>query len=752
MESLGSNGEDSVTTAYIGQPISRVDGHAKVTGGAKYAAEHNIPNLVYGCVVSSAVAKGKITRIDAADALRIAGVLQVLTHENAPRLPPLDASSIDVVAAPGSLFIPLQNDEIKFSLQPVALVLADSFELARYAASLVRVDYERAVHTTDLEAERAAAYVPPRTRAALPPTPKPRGNATQALGKAAVQFEAEYRVPMEHHNPMEPFATTVIWEPDGKLTVYDKNQGVQNAQEYVCSLFGLSKGDVRVLTPFVGGGFGSGLRPQYQLFLAVLAARVLKRSVRVSLTRQQMFSHSYRPTTWQRVAVGAANDGKLEALIHEAVSGTSSFEDYTEPIVDWSGTLYKCDNVTLDYKLAKLHLNTPADMRAPGAAWGLYALECAMDELAVKLSMDPVELRLRNYSETDGNSGLPYSSKALRECYRQGAERFGWSRRNPQPRSMRNDDTLIGWGMASAVWESGQVPGSAKAVLSADGKLTVSSATEDIGTGTYTIMAQIAAEELGVPIEDVTFELGDSSMPKAFLEGGSLTAASTGTAVKAACDKVRQRLLTLARKIDGSPLASTALREVTFADGSIRSRIDPAQAISFVEIMRRSKRDTIEVEASASASTKRAKYGCYTHSAVFAEVHVDEDLGTIQVARVVTAVTPGRVINPKTARSQVMGGIVWGIGMALEEESVIDHVFGRIMNHNLAEYHVPVNADVHDIEIIFVEEKDKIVNPLGVKGLGEIGIVGVASAIANAVFHATGKRVRSLPITLDKVM
>src|SRR5580765_2059275 len=365
-------GAEGMTTTYIGQPISRVDGRAKVTGGAKYAAEHYIPDLVYGCVVSSTVARGTITRIDAAEALGLPGVLQVLTHENAPRLPPLDFSDIDPVASPGSAFVPLQSHEIRFSLQPVALALADSFELARYAASLVRIEYEREAHTTDLDAARAGAYVPPRWRPVIPPTPKPRGDAVQALAQAVVQLEAEYRVPMEHHNPMEPFATTAIWEPDGKLTVYDKNQGVQNAQEYLCTLFGLSKADVRVLTPFMGGGFGSGLHPQYQLFMAVLGARVLKRSVRVSLTRQQMFSHCYRPITRQRVAVGAATDGKLEALVHEAVSGTSSFEDYTEPVVDWSGMLYKCDHVTLDYKLAKLHLNTPADMRAPGAAWGLY--------------------------------------------------------------------------------------------------------------------------------------------------------------------------------------------------------------------------------------------------------------------------------------------------------------------------------------------------------------------------------------------
>jgi xanthine dehydrogenase YagR molybdenum-binding subunit len=741
-----------MTTVYVGQPISRVDGRVKVTGEAKYAAEHNIPSLAYGVVVSSAVARGKITRIDAAEAIRLPGVLQVLTHENAPRLPPVDPSDFDPVAAPGSLFVPLQSDEIKFSLQPVALVLANSFELARYAASLVRIDYERLAHATDLEVARAGAYVPPRTRAALPPTPKPRGDATGALRQAAARVDTEYRVLLEHHNPMETFATTVIWKPDGKLTVYDKNQGVQNVQAYLCALFSLPKANVRVLTPFVGGGFGCGLHPQYQSFLAVLAAGVLQRSVRVSLTRQQMFSLSYRPITWQRVALGAAADGKLEALVHEAVSATSSFEDYTEPIVDWSGMLYACNNVTLDYKVAKLDLNTPQDMRAPGAASGLYALECAMDELAVKLRMDPLELRLKNYAEKDGNTDLPYSSKALRDCFRLGAERFGWSGRNPQPRSMRKDDILIGWGMASAVWEAGHVPASAKAILSAEGKLTVSSATEDIGTGTYTIMSQIAAEEMGVPIEHVSFELGDSSLPPAFLEGGSLTAGSVGSAVKAVCGKLRERLFTLAQNVDNSPLARAALQDVVFADGQIRLRTDTSRAVAFSDAMRRGRLAVIEEEASTDISAKQQQYSRNAHSAIFAEVRVDGDLGTIQVTRVVSAAAVGRVLNPKTARSQLLGGVVWGIGMALEEESVIDHAFGRIMNHSLGEYHVPVNADVHDIDIIFVEEPDEIVNALGAKGLGEIGIVGVAAAIANAVFHATGKRVRELPITLDKLM
>jgi xanthine dehydrogenase YagR molybdenum-binding subunit len=740
------------TTAYIGRPISRVDGPVKVTGSAKYAAEHTVPNLAYGVVVAGTVARGKITRIDAADAIRLPGVLQVLTHENAPKLPTVDPSDFDPVAAPGSLFVPLQSDEIRFSLQPIALVLADNFELARYAASLVRIEYDRAPHVTDLDVARAGAYLPSRTRAALPPTPKPRGDATVAFDHAAVKVEAEYRTPAEHHNPMEPFATTVIWEPDGRLTVFDKNQGVQNVQAYLCALFSLPKTKVRVLTPYVGGAFGCGLHPQYQSFLAVLAARVLQRSVRVSLTRQQMFSHSYRPITWQRVALGANSDGKLEALVHEAVSGTSTFEDYTEPIVDWSGMFYACDNVTLDYKLARLDLNTPADMRAPGAAWGLYALECAMDELAVKLRLDPLELRLKNYADKDGNTGLPYSSKALRDCFRLGAERFGWSKRNPQPRSMREHETLIGWGMASAVWEAGHVPASAKAVLATDGKLTVSSATEDIGTGTYTIMAQIAADEMGIPIENVTFELGDSSLPPAFLEGGSLTAGSVGSAVKSVCGRLRERLFTLAQKVNKSPLANAALQDVTFADSQIRLRADPSRAVAFTDAMRRGKLAVVEEEASTDVSARQKQYSRNAHSAIFVEVRVDDDLGTIQVTRVVSAAAVGRVLNPKTARSQLLGGVVWGIGMALEEESVLDHTLGRFMNHSFGEYHVPVNADVHDIDIIFVDEPDEIVNALGAKGLGEIGIVSVAAAIANAVFHATGKRIRELPITLDKML
>jgi xanthine dehydrogenase YagR molybdenum-binding subunit len=740
-----------MSTEYVGKPTSRVDGRSKVTGAAKYAAEYNVPGLVYGVVVSSPIARGKIVRIDSNPALQLPGVLHVFTHENIPQLAQSDDNYRDEVAPPGSPFRPLHDAEIKYSAQPVALVVADTFELAHYAASLIRIEYQREAHTTDLNKEHEKAYKP-KPREFIPPPPPPRGNPEKAFSEAAVQFEAEYRAPAEHHNPMEPFATTVLWDENGRLTVYDKTQGVQNVQNYLCNVLGYSKEDLRVLSPFVGGAFGSGLRPVYQVLLAVLAARELKRSVRVSLTRQQMFTFTHRPAIWQRLALGAAADGTLQSVTHEAIAETSRFEDYSEPVVTWTGLLYQCENIKLEHKVVQLDVYTPGDMRAPGAVWGLYALECAMDELAFKAGIDPIELRLKNYAERDQLEDKPFSSKELRACYRIGAERFGWAKRNPQPRSMRDGEMLIGWGMATGVWDAFHMTADAKAVLTADGKLTVGSATEDIGTGTYTIMTQIAAETLGLPIEDVTFKLGDSTLSKSPVEGGSWTASSIGSAVKAVCEKIQNRLFQLAQSIDGSPLANSKREEVNFADRHIRLRNEESRAVTIIEAMRHGGLGVIEEKASGEPLPQQMEYSHYTHSAMFAEVKVDRELGIIRVTRVVSAVAGGRILNPKTARSQVLGSIVMGIGTALEEESVIDHTFGRFMTHNLADYHVPVNADVHNIDIIFVQEHDEVVSPLGAKGLGEIGIVGVAAAIANAVFHATGKRIRDLPITLDKLL
>jgi xanthine dehydrogenase YagR molybdenum-binding subunit len=414
-----------------------------------------------------------------------------------------------------------------------------------------------------------------------------------------------------------------VLAPGGRLTVSDKTQGVQNVWDYLCNVFGCSRDALRVVSPDVGGAFGSGLRLQYQVVLAVLAARELKRSVRVTLTRQQMFSLGHRPTTWQRVALGAAPDGTLDAVIHEVLAETSRFEDYSEPAVHWLGLLYRCDHVTLAHQVAHLDLNTPCDMRAPGAAWDMYALECAMDELAAKVGIDPVELWLKNYAQRDQHDDKPFSSKALRACYRQGAERFGWARRHPEPRSMREGDTRIGWGMAGGRWDAWQLPAAAQAVLTADGKLTVSSATADIGTGTYTIMTQIAAETLGLPMENVTFTLGDSSLSKAPVEGGSFTAASVGSAVKAVCQEVCDKLFQLARQIDDSPLANAELADVTFTGGHLRLHRDSSRAVALTEVLRQGTLDTIAAETSAGPSLRRAHYSSSSHAAVFAEVKVD---------------------------------------------------------------------------------------------------------------------------------
>lgn len=740
-----------MTTNYIGKPQSRVDGKLKVTGTAKYAAEFNVPNLLYGYIVSSEITKGKITKFHLEKALSVPGVVEIFTHENRPRTAWFDRKHQDEVAPPGSPFRPLYDENIKYSAQPIALVVAEDFETARFAASLVKAEYEVVPHETDLNEKREEAYHP-KLRST---TPKPltRGNPEEAFEKAAVRHEAEYLQPSEHHNPMENFASTVVYNSDGKLTIYDKTQGAINCQSYVANVFGLASDEVRVISPFVGGGFGSGLRPQHQLFLATMASLQLKQSVRVSLTRQQMFTFGHRPNAIQNISLGAHVDGTLESLTHTALEETSYYEEYNENVVNWSGVLYNCPNAKLDYKVSKLDFATPMDMRAPGATTGLWAIEAAMDELAYELKIDPLELRLKNYAYDDLNEGKPFSSKELKACYEQAAEKFGWSRRNPEPRSTKEGDNLVGWGMATGVWEAMQGQASAKAVLTNDGKLEVGSGTADIGTGTYTVMTQIAAETMGLPLENVTFKLGDSTLPQSPVEGGSWTVSSNGSAVKKACEVVGEKLLEMAQSLDDSPFAQAMLKDVLFENGQLKLKSDPAAAISLTDLMEKTNTPRIEQETKSSPDyLRQRKYTMNTHSAVFAEVKIDEDLGTIHVTRVVSAIAGGRIINPKTARSQIMGAIVWGISHALHEESIVDQKLGRFINHNLAEYHVPVNADIHDVEVIFVEEHDDIVNPLGAKGLGEIGIVGVAAAIANAVFHATGRRVRDLPITIDKLL
>jgi xanthine dehydrogenase YagR molybdenum-binding subunit len=716
---------------YIGKEMSRVDGVAKVTGRAKYAAEFQVKNVAYGYIVQSSVAKGAIKAIDTKDAERQPGVLKVYTHLNAPKS-----------QAKGDAFVALQSEKIVFSGQPIALVVAETFEQARHAARLVRATYaEEKAQTETLKGEMK----PQRTSPA-------RGNPRAAFIAAPVKIAAEYTIPIEHHNPMEPHGAIAFWEND-KLTIFDKTQGVYGVRGHLAQSFGVAPENVQVVSPFVGGAFGASLNPNYYPFLTAFAARDLKRPVKLNYTRRQMFTgHGYRPYTWQKVSIGANRDGKIQSIIHEAVGNTSTFEDFSESPNGFGRTLYACPNYDTPYKLAKIDLPTPTWMRAPGAVSGAFALESAIDELAYALKIDPLELRIINYAEKDPETGKPFSSKALMDCFKQGAAKFGWERRKMEPRSQRDGRWLVGWGTATGTWGAFQVPASVKVTLKADGTATVGSATADIGPGTYTVITMIAAEYLGLAPDKVKFELGDSKLPQAPVQGGSFTTASVGTAAHGAALAVKQKLFDLAAKEAGSPFANLKADDAEMMNGFLRLKSDSSKSISIAELMRKNNLTEIVETHTSRPSPERQKYTTMAHGAQFVEVKVDEDLGIIKVTRVVEATAVGRIMNPKTSHSQEMGGVVWGIGMALQEATEIDHRYGRMMTTDLASYHVPVNADVYEVVTDFVAEEDKIVNPLGVKGMGELCMVGIPAAIANAVFHATGKRIRDLPITPDKLL
>ena len=733
-----------------GAPATRVDGRAKVTGQARYAADWPADDLAYGVVVNSTIARGRIVGFDLAAAQAAPGVLAILTHDNRPHMRRWGMQYKDMTAPGGKPFRPLYDARIHYSGQPVALVVAETFEAARHAAGLVVVHYEAEPHQTELQAGLSRAREPRGFKAGFSPPPDDKGEPERALAQALFRVEADYYHGTEHHNPMELFASTVIREADGHLLIYDKTQGSQNSRWYVSHVFGLPKERVTVRNPFVGGAFGSGLRPQYQLPLAVMAALHLERSVRVVMTRQQMFTFGHRPETLQRVKLAADADGRLQAIWHEAFAETSRLEDYVEVVVNWSGQLYACPNVHLGYRLVELDHYTPMDMRAPGAAHGTHALEVAMDELSYELGIDPLELRLRNYAERNPADDKPYSSKPLRECYARGAERFGWHARPLQPRARREGREWVGWGMATGQWDAMQMFARARARFGPDGRLVVSSAATDIGTGTYTVMTQIAAEAFGLPMEQVSFVLGDSTLPVAPIEGGSSHVATVGSAVAGACEKLQRKLLRLARRHDPQAFARARFEDVAFNEGQLSLRNDPGKVVALADLV--AGEAVEETYLLLPNLLRQRKYVRATHSAVFVEVRVDEELGTVRVTRVVSAVDAGRIINPLTARSQVIGGVIWGLSAALHEHTEADHRLGRFMTRDLAQYHVAVNADVHDIDVIFVEEPDTVVSRLGAKGVGEIGLVSVAAAVCNAIYHATGRRVRSTPMTPDKVM
>lgn len=735
----------------IGKARRRIEGILKVTGQAKYAGEYQADDLLYGYVINATITKGRIVGIDETAARAVPGVVEIFHHERRSSFPRFDMMYSDMDAPPGSPFRPLYDAEITFSGQPVALVVAESFESARYAASRLNIMYEEEDFDVDLKKNLEKAHRPTKGLATFikPLPPPPRGDFSTAYAAADAKFEGHFHQASQHHNPLELFASTTIYEGPGKLTIYDKTQGTNNSQLYIANLFGLSYKDVRVIAPFVGGSFGSGLRPQYQLVLSVMAALELKRNVRVTMDRSQMFTFGHRPETIQHTRFGTTSAGELTAINHVAISETSSFEEYNEVVVNWSNMLYPAENVNLEYKIVPLDLYTPMDMRAPGGSTGMMAIETTVDQLADQLNMDPLEFRLRNYAERDVSADKPFSSKELRECYRQGAARFGWSDRHQAPRTNRRGNRLVGHGMSSGIWDVIALPGKASAIFTAEGKLIVKSAVTDNGQGTHTIMTQIAADQLGLPIEAVTFQYGKSEHPLSPVQGGSYTTGVIGSAVKSACLSVRNKLFKLAQIMDGFPLGDALPEDVDFVAGEIVLKKNPSVRVSLKDVVAFNGDKPVKASKTNIPNVFKLKqYTRAAHSAAFVEVEVDEQLGVVNVTRAVTAVAAGTIINPQTARSQILGGMIWGISMALREETLLDKNLGKYMNTDLGEYHLPVHADVHDLDVIFVEEEDKIINELGAKGIGEIGLVSMAPAIVNAIYNATGKLVQVFPIKL----
>ncbi len=735
----------------IGQPMDRVDGRLKVMGRATYAYEHQIPRAVYAVLITSTIAKGRIVSMDTGAAERSRGVLLVMTHANAPKLPGLQDQKKSSPTA--RILQVLQDNVVRYANQPVGLVVAETLEAATEGAQLVEVKYAGETPHVDLESRKSEAYTPEKVGGAGDAATSHRGDMRRGLQEASSHLNAVYATPFEVHNPMEPHATIAVWDAPDRLTLYDATQGVHSDRKRVAELFSLKPENVRVISPYLGGGFGSKGPVWSHVILAAMAAKQLDRPVKLEVRRPQMFGMlGFRSETHQSVAMGAKVDGSITALSHETLCHTSSFDEFVETASLTARMLYDSPNNSTTHRAVKSDIGTPSFMRAPGEAPGTYGLEAAMDEMAYALKMDPIEFRLKNYAESDPEKHKPWSSKSLRECYRQGAERFGWSGRPMEPRTIREGNELIGWGMATAVYPTRRSASSASARLNPDGTFSVDAGTQDLGTGTYTIMTQIAADSLGVSANKVKFRLGDTILPETPVSGGSQTAASTGSAVYLAAQALREKLIQMAVSDGQSPLSGASAQDVAFENGRMFLRSNPAKGETFAALMGRSGQPHVEGKAEAKPGDEKERYSMYAFGAQFVEVRVDAELGQIRVPRMVACFGAGRILNSKTARSQLLGGMVWGVSMALYEHAVMDNARGRWVNNNLAEYHVPVNLDIGKIDALWVDEKDDHINPIGAKGIGEIGITGAAAAVANAVFHATGVRVRDLPITLDKVM
>jgi len=728
----------------VGQKLNRIDGPLKVTGGARYAAEFRVPGLVHAVLVQSTIGTGSIAAFDLQQAQGMPGVLAIITPDNADKLDHPEK-------VPQAVRDPLLQDrDILFNGHHVAVVVAEGLEQAQAAAAAVRVRYVAGEPSTSMDAMLPQATKPKRFRNGARPPDSTRGDPDALFNTGAVKIDATYITPVEHHNPIEPHATIAAWNGN-KLTVWTTTQGVAGAQATLAGQFRIDKDDVRVLCPYLGAGFGCKGNTWPPATLAAMAARIVKRPVKLVLSRAQMFtSNGYRPRTVQKLKVAADINGALIALRHDGFSSMSqpSLGEYSEPVALATEMLYACPNVAVSHRIVPLHAPLPTYMRAPGEAAGVYALEAALDEAAAALHMDPLEFRLRNYAEADPHENKPFASKALRACYEQGAKAFGWEKRSGEPRSMRDGNILVGWGMATSTYPTNRMPSGARVRLERDGTVVVQSGTQDIGTGTYTVLSQVAADTLGVPMQRIRVEIGDSSLPHAPVSGGSMTVASVTPSVQAACQALLEKIKAMAVADQhagwgGQPAA------LQIRDGLV---IGPERRMPLTALLERHHAPFVEAEANTEPGAEKTQFSMHAFGAQFAEVRVDPDLGEIRVSRFVGAFDAGHVMNAMTARSQLIGGITYGIGMALLEETLIDGDTGRVVNSNVAEYLMPVNADIPDIQVLMVENDDTRSNPLGAKGIGELPMVGVAAAIANAVYHATGIRVRKVPIRIEDIL
>jgi xanthine dehydrogenase YagR molybdenum-binding subunit len=736
----------------IGHPLTRRDGVLKVTGAAKYAADHHPAGMLYAVLAVSSIARGRVAFLDIAAAKAHPGVVEVITPTNRPAL----AQDPDEKPNPLTFRLDvLQNDRVRYAGQPIAVVVAETLEAATEGMALLAPRYE--IEPARVELDVSESFLPPAVGPGFP-TQAHRGDVEIELAAAKKTITETYETPAQYHNPMEPHAIVAAWEGD-TLSVDTPSQGMAMAKLRLAGLFGLPPDNIHIRSPFLGGGFGcKGLMSGPQV-LGAIAARAVGRPVKLVLRREQMFGPvGHRAQTRQILRLGTDDDGVLVALDHHTKTVSSTFDDFFEPASEISHTLYASTAIATSYDAVRADVGTPLFMRAPGEASGSIALESAIDEMAQLCGMDPLAFRLKNYAEVEPISGRPFSSKALRECYWQGAERFGWERRPFAPRQMRDrDGLLVGWGVGTATFPAIMFAAQARAVLRRDGSGITEIGAQDMGQGAWTALAQIAADALGLDVDQLEFRSGNSDLPDGGIAGGSSHTATAGMAIYDAGADVIAKLADLATNNTRSPLYGAGNTGVIARGGSLFRRDDPSRGESYADILGRAGLAQIEGHGTSGnpnpmEAHAQSDYAMHAHGAVFAEVKVDPDLGQMRVTHLVGAFAAGRIINPRMVRSQLYGGMIWGVSFALHEQALVDPHSGRVMNANLAEYHIPVNADVPSLDAILVEEHDPHVNALGIKGVGEIGITGTAGAVANAFWHATGIRPRKFPITLDRLI